>query len=70
MSSDETIPVLDLRPYLVGEPGAEGRLAAELRWACERIGFYFIVNHGVPQHLIDRAWAETARFHACHCRTR
>ena len=63
-TADETIPVLDLGPYLAEEPGAERRLAAELRWACERIGFYFIVNHGVPQGLIDRAWAETARFHA------
>jgi isopenicillin N synthase-like dioxygenase len=63
-SADETIPVLDLGPYLAGESGAERRLADELRWACERIGFYFIVNHRVPQDLIDRAWAETARFHA------
>ena len=63
-SADETIPVLDLAPYLAGEPGAERRLTQELCWACERIGFYFIVNHGVPQDLIDRAWAETARFHA------
>jgi isopenicillin N synthase-like dioxygenase len=64
MSSDETIPILDLGPYLAGEPGAERRLAEQLRRACEEIGFYFIVNHGVPQRLIDRAFAETARFHA------
>ena len=59
-----TIPILDLAPYLAGEPGAEQRLAAELRRACEEIGFYFITGHGVPQDLIDRAFAETARFHA------
>jgi isopenicillin N synthase-like dioxygenase len=63
-SADETIPILDLGPYLAGEPGAEPKLTEELRWACERIGFYFIVNHGVPPGLIGRAWAETARFHA------
>src|SRR5437762_10958947 len=62
--ADETIPILDLGPYLAGEPGADLRLAAELRRACEEIGFYFITNHGVPQRLIDAAFAETARFHA------
>jgi isopenicillin N synthase-like dioxygenase len=63
-ATGETIPILDLGPCLAGEPGAELRLARELRLACETVGFYFIVNHGVPQSLIDRAFAETARFHA------
>jgi len=62
--ADETIPILDLGPCLAGEPGAERRLAIELRHACENVGFYFIVNHGVPPSLIDRAFIETARFHA------
>jgi len=61
---DESIPILDLAPYLAGEPGADVRLAAELRRACEEIGFYFIIGHGVPQDLIGAAFAETARFHA------
>jgi len=63
-AADETIPILDLGPYLAGEPGADRRLADELRLACETVGFYFIVKHGVPQSLIERAFAETARFHA------
>ena len=58
------IPVLDLAPYLAGEAGAHENLAAELRDALERVGFFFIVNHGVPQSLIDRVFAEAARFHA------
>src|SRR5262245_51203135 len=63
-NADTTIPILDLGAYLADEPGAERRLTAELRRACEEIGFYFIVNHGVPLGLIERAFAETARFHA------
>ena len=60
----ETIPVLDLGPYRAGEPGALAQLGAELRHACENVGFYFLANHGVPQDLIDRVFAEVARFHA------
>jgi isopenicillin N synthase-like dioxygenase len=62
-TTDDAIPILDLGPYLAGEPGADLRLASELRQACERIGFYFITGHGVRQSLIDAAFAETARFH-------
>jgi isopenicillin N synthase-like dioxygenase len=60
----EVIPVLDLGPYRAGEAGALERLAAELRHACENIGFYFLTNHGVDQALIDTVFAEVARFHA------
>ena len=60
----EEIPVLDLGPYLAGAPGALQRLGAELRRAFEQIGFYFIVGHGVPQSLVDAAFAEAERFHA------
>jgi isopenicillin N synthase-like dioxygenase len=63
-NAPEEIPVLDLAPYLAGEPGALQRLGVELRRAFEEIGFYFIVGHGVPQGLVDAAFAEAARFHA------
>lgn len=59
-----TIPVLDVGAYLAGTEGARPRLAAELRHALEEIGFFFTVNHGVPQTLIDRTFAEAARFHS------
>jgi isopenicillin N synthase-like dioxygenase len=60
----DEIPILDLADYLDGVPGEAERLAAELRDAQERIGFFYIRNHGVPQELIDRMFAEAARFHA------
>jgi hypothetical protein len=46
------IPVIDLGPYLAGEPGALDHAAAELRHALTEIGFYTIVNHGVPSTLV------------------
>src|SRR5690242_21757856 len=64
-SSDAAeIPVLDLAPYFSGQSAARDRLASQLCHAFENIGFYFIKGHGVPQSLIDAAFAETARFHA------
>lgn len=61
--SDATIPVIDLGPYFASAPGALGAAAAELRDALEHIGFFIIINHGVPQELINRTFAEAKRFH-------
>jgi isopenicillin N synthase-like dioxygenase len=60
----EEIPVLDLGPYLAGEAGAREKLVVELRHAQEHIGFYYIINHGVPRSLFDRCFAELKRFFA------
>lgn len=56
------LPLLDLGPYRSGEPGAKKRLAAELRQASEEVGFLALINHGIPQSLLDRALAEDSRF--------
>lgn len=58
------IPLIDVAPYLAGVPGAAQRTAAELRFAFENVGFYYLRGHGVPQAMIDTAYAEAARFHA------
>ena len=57
----ETIPVLDLAPLRRGERAA---LGAQLRRAFEEVGFYFVINHGVPQTLIDDAFEASRQFHA------
>ena len=59
------IPVLDVARL----SGRRARVrseaaAAELRFALENIGFFYLAGHGVPQELIDRIFAETKRFHA------
>jgi isopenicillin N synthase-like dioxygenase len=60
----DIIPVIDLAPYLAGRPGELDRAAEQLRVALTEIGFYFIVNHGVPAALTSGAFREAARFHA------
>ncbi len=61
--SIDEIPVLDLGPYWSGAPGAKERLARELAHIFEHVGFYFIINHGVPQSLVDEAFSAAKRFH-------
>jgi len=58
------IPVIDLEPFLAGDPRAFAATAAELGHALEDVGFFVVVNHRIPQALIDRAFAEARRFHA------
>jgi isopenicillin N synthase-like dioxygenase len=58
------IPVIDYGPYFAGEPGALQRLAHDVRHACENVGFFYALNHGVPQDTIDRGFAASRRFHA------
>jgi len=58
------IPVLDITAYQAGGSGALEAAAAELRFALENIGFFYLAGHGVAHQLIDRIFAETERFHA------
>jgi isopenicillin N synthase-like dioxygenase len=64
MPDTHTIPVIDLGPYLADEPDALDRTARELRFALTEVGFYSIVNHGVPSALVREAYRQVARFHA------
>jgi len=64
------IPMIDYGPYFAGEPGALQHLAEELRYACENIGFFYALNHGVPQETIDAGFAASRRFHALPLETK
>jgi len=58
------IPVIDVGPMFAGAPGALERTGAAIRDACETIGFFYIANHGLPEALVDDAFAQSKRFHA------
>ena len=64
MADNDTIPVIDIGPYLADTHGAAEAAAAQLRFALTEIGFYYIVNHGIPAPLTRAAFHEAARFHA------
>lgn len=58
------VPVIDYGPYFTGEAGALERVAEALTHACTSVGFFYALNHGVPQAVIDRGFAASRRFHA------
>src|SRR5256886_108643 len=56
------IPVLDFGAYLAGEAGAAAPLARAIARTCEDTGFLVVVNHGVPQYLVDDTFAVAQNF--------
>ncbi len=64
MTEFTEIPILDIAPLHGDDPAAISDLAKDFRAAYGTTGFGYAINHGVPQDLIDRVFAASARFHA------
>ena len=58
------IPVIDIAPLAGNDPDARLAAARRIGRACEEVGFFYVSSHGVPQELIDRAYAMSRAFHA------
>ena len=56
------IPVIDIEPFLDGDPAPTGRIAREVAEACERIGFLVISGHGLPDSVLERGFQATRGF--------
>jgi len=58
------IPVIDFGPAFRREAGGLDAVAALVRDASERIGFFYLAGHGVPPAVVDDAFAASREFHA------
>ena len=59
------IPIVDIAPWLASREHSELQAAAEvLRDACERVGFFQLVGHGLPAELRTEVIDAAERFHA------
>ncbi|MEM7345358.1 MAG: 2-oxoglutarate and iron-dependent oxygenase domain-containing protein [Chloroflexota bacterium] len=56
------MPLVDLTPFREGEPEGSRQVIDTIRQACEEIGFFTIVGHGVPSDLIDRMYHTSRAF--------
>jgi isopenicillin N synthase-like dioxygenase len=53
----DAIPVISAGGYLAGRPGALAALARQVHDALSGIGFFILVDHGVPASLIARMFS-------------
>lgn len=58
------LPVIDLAGLFTGDPADAEAVAAALAAAAETVGFFYIVNHGIPEPLIEGAYAASKAFHS------
>eukprot|EP00928_Gymnodinium_smaydae_P027243 TRINITY_DN21124_c0_g1_i1.p1 TRINITY_DN21124_c0_g1~~TRINITY_DN21124_c0_g1_i1.p1 ORF type:complete len:366 (+),score=53.77 TRINITY_DN21124_c0_g1_i1:75-1172(+) len=58
------VPIIDIAALNGHDAQAKARVAEEIGLACETIGFFIVVNHGVPVDIVDAAWAQTSAFFA------
>ena len=63
-AATRTIPVIDFGPAFRGEPGGLERVAAQVRPASREVGFFYLAGHGVPEELVEAAFAASREFHA------
>jgi len=54
------IPVIDISSLINGENPL--KVASQIGDACEKVGFFYIKNHGIDQQLIDEMYALTKSF--------
>lgn len=61
-TSFHEIPIVDLAPLVDGSDPL--KVAKEIGFICENIGFLYVKNHGVSKSLIQEAYALSAEFFA------
>ena len=59
----DKLPIIDLAGFPNDET-AFARVVGEIREAARGIGFFYLVNHGVPAELMKQAFAESRAFFA------
>ncbi|MFK3974274.1 isopenicillin N synthase family dioxygenase [Pseudomonas sp. NPDC087358] len=64
MTVHTNLPLIDMAGVRDGDQAAIVRAGAAIRKACSESGFFYIINHGVPQGVIDSAMAAAKRFFA------
>jgi len=70
MTSSANLPLIDMSGVREGDQASIRRAGDAIRQACSDIGFFYIINHGVSQAVIDRAMAAAKTFFAYPAETK
>ncbi|MFT5113910.1 MAG: isopenicillin N synthase-like dioxygenase [Parasphingorhabdus sp.] len=62
LAKNGEIPVIDVSCLQTGDEALMRIAADQIRSACERIGFFYIVNHGVRKEVIHNAFEQSREF--------
>jgi len=60
----DEIPIIDIAPLVARDPDGSAAAGAAMREASERIGFFYIAGHGVPEALTASLFSTAASFFA------
>ncbi|MEO6126592.1 MAG: 2-oxoglutarate and iron-dependent oxygenase domain-containing protein [Ilumatobacteraceae bacterium] len=58
----DTVPVIDIAPFLAGSPDGIASVAKQIAHACEEIGFFQITGYGVSEEFIQEVYDMSRRF--------
>jgi isopenicillin N synthase-like dioxygenase len=58
----ETVPVIDIAPFIHGSEADRELVARQIAHACEEIGFFQITGHGVPEEFIQSVYDVSRSF--------
>lgn len=61
----DRIPIIDLSGISGDDIQTKEGIAAAVRTACTDVGFFYIINHGVPEDLIGRVFSQARRLFDC-----
>ena len=60
----KAIPVIDFAPAFRGDPDGLDAVARRVRRASQEVGFFYLAGHGIPQAVVDAAFAASHEFHS------
>ncbi|KAJ3836648.1 hypothetical protein F5878DRAFT_624630 [Lentinula raphanica] len=63
-SSFQDIPIIDVSQITNHDPSIRRTLALEIRTACIEVGFFYVINHGIPENLVEEFLSQTKEFFA------
>ncbi|MGE0824027.1 MAG: isopenicillin N synthase family dioxygenase [Candidatus Binatia bacterium] len=62
MGSVQSVPIIDIAPFLAGDPTGEQEVVRQVGHACETIGFLVLTGHGIAADLQARVFAICREF--------